>query len=1062
MKRSGDDLFADITQQFTDRWTTELEEPQPPPRPERRLPTDPDCSAAFTPPHKIRTAEELEEELARWREKMAPFMADLAPKAPALRERLAIEAFDWRLATDDDVRNFAGHTLTGGGEWERVAIPHYGGPIGRATAYYRAVVRLDDSLFSRGSLFLRFKGVDYKAHAFLNGSFIGSHEGFFAPFEFDVTTVARPGANTLVVRVENDAAMLGNAAWGQPEALGDKIYAATGPGWDDPDLGWSHCPPGMGIYQDVMFEARATAFVSDIFARPLADEDRVEVHVEVFNATPHLRPLFLSYAVHGQNFDETVVEDGACIPHVRHVPGFGDMDKPGDGVMRLLECGPGPNTIRFVADIPGARRWSPEEPWLYQLQVELREPVTEERDGDGENGRYTWGRFAEFSEDVARGPGRALDRAARQFGMRSFRMEEKEEPKGRFYLNGREVRLRGTNTMGNYQQDVIAKDWDQLRDDLLLAKICNMNYIRFTQRPVQEEIYDHCDRLGIMTQCDLPMFGCLRRNQFEEALRQCAEMERLVRGHPCNVMVSYINEPFPNGHSMPHRNLDHDELRAFFDAADIVIRRMNPDRVIKAVDGDYDPPSPGLPDRHCYNGWYANHGIDLGRLHKGYWQRSKKGWSYACGEFGAEGLDPVDLMRRRYPAAWLPGDGEPEADWTPSRIKGCQTGRFHNLWFEAPHGGSMQDWVDASHEHQEWAVRTVTEAFRRDRRMTSFCIHLFIDAFPASWMKVIMDVERRPKPAYFAYREALAPLNVHWRADRTACFGGEALGLEAWVCNDRDESREGWTLRYQFEVGGEVVCGGVAPAFVPACSSECQGLWDVPTPTVERRAKAVARIALVDAGGGIMADGACEVVLFPRPADARRRVCILGPSGGEAARVAAALGLTEIPLEKADGESLLLIDSQEAWRENEEAILRLVEVGATAALLQVPVGVQAIAGDVLRVEPTSMGRRHFVDRSTGHPLVEGLGRNDLKFLYDGDAGHVTPFLGTAFEAPGWTPILTTGVGPSGNNTWKKMFAAAEKRVGRGCILISQMELASRLDNPAVRTYATNLARRRAE
>ena len=41
----------------------------------------------------------------------------------------------------------------------------------------------------------------------------------------------------------------------------------------------------------------------------------------------------------------------------------------------------------------------------------------------------------------------------------------------------------------------------------------------------------------------------------------------------------------------------------------------------------------------------------------------------------------------------------------------------------------------------------MTEAFRRDDRMNTFAIHLFIDAFPAGWMKTIMDVERHPKPA---------------------------------------------------------------------------------------------------------------------------------------------------------------------------------------------------------------------------------------------------------------------------------------------------------------------------
>ena len=59
--------------------------------------------------------------------------------------------------------------------------------------------------------------------------------------------------------------------------------------------------------------------------------------------------------------------------------------------------------------------------------------------------------------------------------------------------------------MGAFQQS-IRKDWRQLIDDILLAKITHMNYIRLTQCPVQPEIYEYCDRLGLMLQTDLPLF----------------------------------------------------------------------------------------------------------------------------------------------------------------------------------------------------------------------------------------------------------------------------------------------------------------------------------------------------------------------------------------------------------------------------------------------------------------------------------------------------------------------------------------------------------------------------
>lgn len=80
-------------------------------------------------------------------------------------------------------------------------------------------------------------------------------------------------------------------------------------------------------------------------------------------------------------------------------------------------------------------------------------------------------------------------------------------------------------------------------DDILIAKLCHMNYYRVTQRPVQKKIYDYFDMLGMMHQCDLPLFSFLRRNQVCEAIKQASELEHLIRSHPSSILVSLINEP---------------------------------------------------------------------------------------------------------------------------------------------------------------------------------------------------------------------------------------------------------------------------------------------------------------------------------------------------------------------------------------------------------------------------------------------------------------------------------------------------------------------------------------
>jgi len=52
-------------------------------------------------------------------------------------------------------------------------------------------------------LFIHFGAVNYLATVYLNGKKIGSHEGGFTPFQFEITERVRSGINALVVKVDN-------------------------------------------------------------------------------------------------------------------------------------------------------------------------------------------------------------------------------------------------------------------------------------------------------------------------------------------------------------------------------------------------------------------------------------------------------------------------------------------------------------------------------------------------------------------------------------------------------------------------------------------------------------------------------------------------------------------------------------------------------------------------------------------------------------------------------------------------------------------------------------------
>lgn len=1025
------DAFAQIAAAGINNEGKGLITPEPVELEERYLEVVPlEKAVLFTPLEKIRDKEGLYEEVERQKTYYRPFLADYAPALENRRTRSCLQSFQWRIGTEEDFSDFPG-VLEGRREWEQVEIPHYGEPRGNAVTFYRTVFYMEDCKEDE-SAWVSFDGVDYKAHVFVNGAFLGSHEGFFAPFEFEFTRQVRKGENTLLVMVENDYIHMGSCSErGGEEYTGDKFYAATGPGYDEPYEGWHICPPGMGICQEVFIETRKRMFLSDVFVRPMED-GQAEIWLEVFGCDVGHRKVSVDISVYGQNFRETLLEHEMYQPCTSLEVGVGDSlteaNRKADGSLGStvpLAMERGINYLKIPLSMGQVRQWELTTPWLYQVQVRLIDEA-----------------------------GNCLDAVKSQFGFRSFQLDEACEPKGRFRLNGKEIRLRGANSMGFEQQCVMKKDWDQLFTDLILAKVCNMNFLRMTQRPVQRAVYEYCDRLGLMLQTDLPAFGAIRRNQFTEGIRQVQEMEHLIRSHPSAVLVSYINEPMPNAKNRPHRCLTRPELEDFFTCADLAVKILNPDRVVKHVDGDYDPPTEGLPDNHCYPCWYNGHGIDIGRLHKGFWMNVRMGWNYACGEYGIEGLEETAVMRKYYPRDWLPANDEEEYLWTPGQLPCSQSGNFHYFFYDTQH--SLEDWVRESQRYQAEAVRIMTEAYRRDNRMVSFAYHLFIDAFPEGWTKTLMDVDRNPKKAFFAYRDALEPVMVSLRTDRFRLFSGETAKIECWLCNDTDDFLTDYRVKYQVLLGKNMINAGSGACRPEACGSCFQGFLSFLVPHVTKRTGCKIQAALLNAAGQMVNSTELSLEIFPEKMEFNRNVCFLGEMEGRWTKLQNDFQWTGIPLEETGPGDTIVVAGGKAYTEQKEAILSRVLRGTALILMELEEGVYDIGGEEIRVKNCSMLPLHFASRDTGHELADGFEPDDIRYWYDEEAGYVTPLLERTFTSDSFHEIVTSG-NQDEEGCWRKVMAVGERGYGRGKIAVCQLKLAGRTaTNPTARKLAERL------
>jgi hypothetical protein len=432
-----------------------------------------------------------------------------------------------------------------------------------------------------------------------------------------------------------------------------------------------------------------------------------------------------------------------------------------------------------------------------------------------------------------------------------------------------------------------------------------------------------------------------------------------------------------------------EELIDFFKACDSVVRLSNPDRVIKHIDGDYDPPGENLPDNHCYTMWYNGHGIDAGKLHKGYWQPTMPGWYYACGEYGTEGLDFPDLMRRRYPEQWL------RDPLNINNIRGAQTGSFFYFYYDMK--DTLEGWAYESQAYQAFATRLMTEAYRRDNRMVSSAIHLFIDAWPSGWMKTIMDCERNPKPAYFAYRNALEPIMLSLRTDRFTYYSGENICTEIYLCNDTAEEFHGSVI---FELYGRksLLQYGEYPAEICAC------------------------------GAGYI----CSTEFF---------------IGDVADRESFTL------------KAVLLDKNRKAVTYNQIAVEVFTDVVVppinddTVFIEKLTPGDYEIAGETVRVKACGMLPVYFASRKTGHRSVQEFREKDFSYWYDKSADRIAPLCNATFEASGFVPILTGG-NVNENGEWQPALIAAEKFYDKKRYIICQADL--RNENPVAKRFLRNL------
>ena len=238
----------------------------------------------------------------------------------------------WQFAVDS-TRAFSIHDVGQEAIWRTAVVPlswqaqfpdlrDYQG-----VAWYRKTINLP-ALNSAETALLRFDAVDYVAEVFVNGISLGTHEGGYTPFAFDVRGNIKPGENEIVVRVMDPA-------FGEKGTEGIRYQ-------NIPHGKQSWYVQTSGIWRSV-----------SLTIKPLWHISRVKV-------TPSLQG--------GLTVDVALQSVGSG--RSRQAVSLRVFDPAGKRVLGLTKSvSRGDTVVRFDGTVRNVRLWSLTEPNLYRVEV---------------------------------------------------------------------------------------------------------------------------------------------------------------------------------------------------------------------------------------------------------------------------------------------------------------------------------------------------------------------------------------------------------------------------------------------------------------------------------------------------------------------------------------------------------------------------------------------------------------------------------------------------------------------------------------------------------------------
>jgi len=323
-----------------------------------------------------------------------------------------------------------------------------------------------------------------------------------------------------------------------------------------------------------------------------------------------------------------------------------------------------------------------------------------------------------------------------------------------------------------------------------------------------------------------------------------------------------------------------------------------------------------------------------------------------------------------------------------------------------------------------------------------------IDAWPCGWTKTLVDVERIPKPAYYAMKEGLIPARVSLRRDRFTVYSGEKVVADVYAFNDLADSVEA-CVEVAVYFDGELRENYEREVNAAGCASTYCGEVNVKIP--DGYVGTVRLVARMKAGERVTFDEA-EYIVKPKLIKAKTKPKTYGKQTDFIRKLC----------EKRVNEKVIFA-SQEEYETNREEIEKAVTEGKKAVVfINRPLRVfgEEIAFRIHTLEE-EVRANNYVAFNPQSRYVQGFSEMDFMNFYNREKDYQDLTAWFKFDWAGAEEILYTFEDCNGEKYdlhKKHKLIAAEKECGKGSLILTTL---SALDgcvgyNPALDKFLINL------